>query len=190
MEKNILKNLKKINEVDYNFDKKTKISILFAIAVISGVFGFVYEVLFYRIDLGYFVKRGTTVGPWIPIYGIGGFLMSVLVEKYKKYPIKVFALNAIICGILEYFTGYILYEYFGTRLWDYNIEIWNWGNIQGYICFRSVMFFGVSGMMLIYAINPIIKNIANKVSKNLFIFLSNIFFWMFLLDALISNLIL
>ena len=35
----------------------------------------------------------------------------------------------------------------GVRLWDYNVEIWNWGNIDGFVCARSVLIFGVFGMV-------------------------------------------
>ena len=45
------------------------------IMILSGFFGFIYEMLFYKIDLGYFVKRGSTFGPWIPIYAFGGLLL-------------------------------------------------------------------------------------------------------------------
>ncbi len=37
----------------------------FAGACNGGIFGFIYEEIFYRIDFGYFVKRGTAFGPWI-----------------------------------------------------------------------------------------------------------------------------
>ena len=155
--------IKKINEKEYELNDNKKILIYFAVAVISGVFGFIYETLFYRIDLGYFVKRGTTFGPWIPIYAFGG------------------------CGILEFVTGYILYQYFGIRLWDYNTEIWNFGNIGGYICLRSVMFFGFSGLLLIYVIMPILKNILSKLSNRTVSLITIIPFVLFVTDMIISN---
>ena len=60
---------KELNSKEDNFDKWTIARILLLVFVVSGIFGFIYETFFYRIDLGYFVKRGTTYGPWIPIYG-------------------------------------------------------------------------------------------------------------------------
>ena len=110
---------------DEKYGLKTTISILIIIMIFSGIFGFIYETIFYKIDLGYFVKRGSTFGPWIPIYAFGGFFITVLSYRFRKNPFIIFILNCIITGILEYGTGYVLYEFMGIRLWDYNTEIWN-----------------------------------------------------------------
>ena len=56
-------------------------------------------------------------------------------------------------------------KFFNTRLWDYNVEIWNWGNIGGYICARSIIFFGLSGLILVYALIPSLKKIKQKVAE-------------------------
>lgn len=45
---------------DDNIRKRTIINVLILVMVISAIFGFIYETIFYRIDLGYFVKRGST----------------------------------------------------------------------------------------------------------------------------------
>ena len=143
-------------------DRKKTFQILLLIMLTSGVFGFLYEELFYYIDLGYLVKRGSTFGPIIPIYVFGGGLIVLFSYRFRKYKAIVFLINCLVTGVLEYATGYVLYEYFDMRLWDYNIEIWNYGNIGGYICLRSILFFGLSSLFLIYIIVPLIKNIALK----------------------------
>lgn len=43
--------------------KEEKLVLIIQIIIISAIFGFIYETIFYRIDLGYFVKRGNTIGP-------------------------------------------------------------------------------------------------------------------------------
>ena len=110
---------------DEKFNLKTTLSILGLIFVFSGIFGFIYETIFYRIDLGYFVKRGSTFGPWIPIYAFGSLLITFISYRYKKNPILIFIINCVVTGILEYGTGLFFYSVFGIRLWDYNTEIWN-----------------------------------------------------------------
>lgn len=168
---------------------KEKINTLLPlIIVLSGIFGFIYETIFYKIDLGYFVKRGTTFGPWIPIYGFGGLFIAMLTYKYKNKPWLVFVLCTIICGVLEFFTGYFLFHFKNIRLWDYNTEIWNFGNIGGYICLRSILFFGISGLFLIYVIIPTLNKIKNKFSKKSFNLISYTLCTLFILDF-ITNII-
>ena len=137
------------------------------VMILSSIFGFIYEEIFYRIDLGYFVKRGSTYGPWIPIYFFGGGLIFLISYKFSEKPILVFLINCIITGILEYGTGYVLNEFFGIRLWDYNNEILNFGNINGYICLRSVLFFGISSLLLVYFVVPLVKDFVKKYEKNM-----------------------
>ena len=158
-------------------DFKNKINLLLYIFVISGVFGFIYETVFYKLDLGYFVKRGSTFGPWIPIYAFGGVLIFLLTCRVNKKPLLVFIISMFISGILEYLTGYILFNTFHVRLWDYNVEILNFGNIGGFICLRSVLFFGLSGLFLTYMIVPFVKKhlIFKRYSLTISIVLSSLF---------------
>lgn len=155
--------LKDLNNKEYNFNLITTVEIYLMIFVVGGLFGFVYEEIFYRIDLGYFTKRGTTLGPWIPIYGFGAILIIFLTEKLRKHPALLFIVASAATGLLELATGYVLYNYLGVRLWDYNVEIWNFGNIGGYICLRSVLFFGLSALFLQYIVHPYIKLLTSKM---------------------------
>ena len=165
---------KYVNE-NYKFDKLTMIGIISLIIVISGVFGFVYEFIFYYFNGGmnYFYYRGGNFLPWINIYAIGSILICLLTYKNRKKPLKVFLKSTIICGVLEFIAGYIIYNYFGHfRCWDYNTEILNFGNIGGFICLRSVLFFGISSLLLIYVILPIVIYLSRKINKKIFVTVS------------------
>ena len=182
--------IKKMLEEEYKFDKWTTVMILLLVIVASAIFGFIYETIFYRIDIGHFIKRGTTYGPWIPIYGFGGLFITIVSYRFRKNPILVFILSGLVSGLLEFLTGYILYNYCGgLRLWDYNTEIWNFGNIGGYICFRSVMFFAISGLFLTYILIPLIKIYANNISKKSLSIIAIISFGLFFTDFIISDLL-
>ena len=143
-------------------DKK-KITILLLVFIISGIIGFVYETFFYRVEYGYFVKRGTSFGPWIPIYGFGGLFMALITNKHKESPLKVFFLSLITAGTLEFLTGYYLFHVEHIRLWDYNTEMLNFGNIGGYICLRSILLFGISGIFLVKILIPYLEKLVNKL---------------------------
>ena len=165
------------------------IYLLILIMVIGGIFGFIYETIFYRIDLGYFVKRGSSFGPWIPIYAFGSVILTFLTYRFKKNPLLVFMISLIVTGILEYSVGYVLYEFFNTRLWDYNVEIWNYGNINGYICLRSVLFFGLSSLFLIYLIIPWLIKVTNKLKENSLKNISIFLGLLFIIDILLYSII-
>ena len=141
---------------ELGLDTTGLIDLLILVMVTSGVCGFIYELLFYRIDMGRFVKRGSSYGPWIPIYAWGGLAYTVFVYRFRDNPLLVFVLCVIVSGLLEYVTGWVLYNVFNTRLWDYNTEIWNFGNIGGVVCLRSVLVFGLAGLVLIYAVIPML----------------------------------
>ena len=128
---------------------KKLIPLLLLTFTFAGVIGFLYETVCVMINTGgEFYKRGTTYGPWIPIYGFGALFLTLAVFKRKVSPLLVFVITCIGSFIIEFTTGYVLYHYFGgMRLWDYNVEIWNWGNIGGYVCFRSVAIFGILGIL-------------------------------------------
>ncbi len=170
-------------------NKKELIKLLKMVAIlftIGGVFGFIYEEIFYRIDLGYWVKRGSTFGPWITIYGFGTVFIFLATYYFRKNPFMVFVISCLISGVLEYATGFVLDKVFNLRLWDYNVEIWNWGNINGYVCARSILFFGVAGMMLMYMVYPIIKKISDKMNSKLYSMVCFIPACIFLIDIIVN----
>lgn len=175
---------------DCSFDKQTMAGIISLLIVISGIFGFVYEFIFYYFNDGRFTFQGGNFLPWINIYAIGGVLIFYLTYKYRKSWWKVFLISFFSSGILEYISGLGIYLIGnGTRYWDYNTEILNFGNIHGFVCIRSVLFFGLSGLFLIYIIIPLCFFIAQKMNKKKFLRLSFTLCFIFLFDE-IYNLLL
>lgn len=179
---------KKYVNNEIKFDMITLLGVLALIIVISGVFGFIYEFIFYYFNSGMktFYYRGGNFLPWINIYAIGALIVYFItrkMKKTKKNAIKFFLISTIATGILEYIAGWGMYELGnGFRCWDYNSEILNFGNIGGFVCLRSVLFFGVSCLMLIYLIIPMCYYIATKMKKKNFLILSFTICGIFLFD--------
>ena len=157
------------------------------VTILGGIIGFIYETIFYKIDLGYFVKRGSTFGPWIPIYAFGSLFITLLVYPYRKKPWIVFLLSMFITLILEYGTGYVLLNFFHIRLWDYNTEIWNFGNINGFICLRSIALFTLAGLFLVYSVIPIISKIQNKIKSKTLNIICNTLAILFIIDMILYH---
>ena len=151
-----------------------KIGILSLIISISGTFGWIYEFIFYYFNSGMktFYYRGANFLPWINIYATGSLMILYLTKNKKKKPLQVFFIAFISTGILEYISGFGLLKFAHMRCWDYNTEILNFGNIDGFVCLRSVTFFGLSALLLVYLITPACIYLSKKVNKKLFLTIS------------------
>ena len=156
-------------------EKWQLIGIISLIIVFSGTFGWIYEFIFYYFNSGMtkFYMQGGNFLPWINIYATGSIMIIVLTRKFKKNPVLIFSIAFLSTGVLEYFSGLVIYKLFnGLRLWDYNQEILNFGNIGGFVCLRSVLFFGVSALMLMYIILPLFIYLSTKINKKIFLIVS------------------
>ena len=171
---------------DHNFDKKTMLGIFCLIIVISGMFGWLYEVVFYYFNSGMteIYWRGGNFLPWINIYAMGAILIYVLTYKKRKNPLFVFIISMISTGILEYIGGAFMEHIMHIKCWDYTNEILSFGNINGYVCLRSVLVFGLSALLLMYLIVPLCFYLAKKMPKKAFLILSYTICAIFLFDEL------
>lgn len=159
--------------INHSFDKKTMLGIFSLLIVITGIFGFVYEFIFYYFNGGMtqFYWRGGNFLPWINIYATGSIMIYFLTYKHRKRPFRVFLTSFLSCGILEYFSGLGMYLA-GNVCWDYNQEILNFGNIHGFVCLRSVTFFGLSSLLLMYVVVPLCFYLTKKMNQKLFLTIS------------------
>lgn len=175
---------KYLNE-DYKFDKLSWIGIFCLLIVITGMFGFLYEFIFYYFngEMQKFYWRGGNFLPWINIYATGSIMIYLLTYRSRKKPLKVFLISFLSTGILEYISGLGMYIIgHGKRCWDYNNEILNFGNINGFVCLRSVTFFAISGLLLIYVVIPLCFYLAQKMNKKIFITISIILCSIIMID--------
>lgn len=146
--------------VDEKKDNLIKLGVLFYLCSIIGYF---YELILTLIVDGEFLSHGILFGPWLPIYGTGALLITLL-NKYRKKPFLIFILSFFITGILEYVCGYILLKFLNMRLWDYR----GWFlNIDGLVCFISAFCFGIGGLLITYFLMPLISKLLKKINKNI-----------------------
>ena len=179
--------IKKYINDEIKLEKYQLIGVISLVIVISGLFGWLYEFIFYYFNFGMkeFYWQGGNFLPWINIYAIGAIMILALTRKIKKHPILIFLVSFISTGILEYVSGYLIYELKdGIRYWDYNTEILNFGNIGGFVCLRSAMFFGISALLLIYIIMPLCITIATKLNKKTFLIIAIALLSIILFDEL------
>ena len=162
-----------------------KMGVWFLLVVFAGFFGWVYEMIFYFFDggTGEFYMQGGNFLPWINIYAIGTVFIILLCMKFRKNPWLVFFSSVLVSGVVEFVAGWLVYIIGnGTRYWDYNTEILNFGNIGGFVCLRSVLFFGVSALFLIYMVVPFFVYLAKRMSKRAFLALAISLFAVVMVD--------
>ena len=168
-----------------NFSRKQLLFIVSSIIILSGFFGWIYEIIFYYFNSGMktFYMRGGNFSPWINIYCFGAFIILFLTYNKRKKPVQVFLISALSSGLLELISGYVLYEKLHwVKCWDYNQEILNFGNIGGYVCLRSVIVFGLCGLLLIYGIIPILIKISKTNYLNIVLTISLLLATLIIID--------
>ena len=144
----------------------TLISFFFFFAFV----GWCLEVILFLIKTHTFVNRGTLLGPWLPIYGFGCIIILTLftktkLKKYLNNTVVLFLLVALICGILEYFSSWIVEVITGLRYWDYSGQFLS---INGRICFENLCEFGLGGLLAIHIVGPRLnKHISKLKTKNI-----------------------
>lgn len=171
----------------FKLEKYQWVGIILLIVVLSGMFGWVYEFIFYFFNGGMreWYMQGGNFLPWINIYAIGAVLIIAATYKIRKYPWAVFLVAVVISGIVELVGGWLVYTLFdGARYWDYNVEILNFGNISGFVCLRSVLFFGISALILMYAMVPMCAYLAKRMSRKAFLTLAISLFAIVMLDEI------
>jgi uncharacterized membrane protein len=177
---------------NFKLEKWQIFGITCLVIALTGFFGWIYEFFLYYLNSGMkeFYWRGSNFLPWINIYAIGALLIILTTYKFRKKPLYVALIAALVTGILEYISGFIIYHLFdGLRLWDYNTEILNFGNIDGFICFRSIAFFALSSLILMYLIVPFCIYLSQKMSKKAFLTISITLFSIIMIDEIYNLLI-
>ena len=159
------------------------ISIYFLYFIIIAICGWLMEVTLQLFEKHKFSDRGFLIGPYCPIYGVGGLLITISLSELKEHPIALFCVAIVICAILEYLTSYVMEKLFHARWWDYSNTKYN---INGRICLETIIPFGILGVVLIYIVNPFIFSNLMKVNPSILNIISIIVASVFIIDIGIS----
>ena len=123
--------------------------------------GWVWEVSLHLISDGVFVNRGVLHGPWLPIYGCGGVLILVALNRLRARPLLEFGAIVVLCGCVEYFSSlYLEIAHNGQRWWDYSGYFLN---LNGRICAEGLLVFGLGGLAIVYVLAPILDNQIRRI---------------------------
>lgn len=169
-------------KIDYK--KNYTIPVLILLFFIFSMSGWLWEVMLFLFQTGTFVNRGTFHGPWLPIYGAGGVLIVILLKKFRDNIPLTFLLTVLVCGIVEYFTGWYLEVTKGVMYWDYTGYFLN---LHGRICLEALLFFGIGGCLFVYFFAPIMDNLLKKIKDKTKLILAITLIMLFIGDFFYSN---
>lgn len=140
---------------------------LFILFFIYSFIGWIIEVLLEYIFNGIWANRGFLHAPILPIFGMGGLLVTLAVPKFEKEGSNsnIFldlAKSFILTFSLEYILSYLQELIFHTRWWDYSNEFLN---INGRVCLKYSLLFAVSGYIIAKFISPKLNLLIHKINK-------------------------
>ncbi len=163
-----------------------KLMEVFLYFIIASFLGYTMEVIKCSINYKKLVNRGFLFGPICPIYGVGFVLITLLLTKYQNDLIVLFLMGALITSAVEYYTSYILEVIFHNRWWDYSYRK---DNINGRICLKNSLLFGLGTCLVIRFINPLVSKFRGLFSDKFVIILGTILLIIFILDMIFSCII-
>ena len=140
--------------IQEDYERDYGLSSLILIFFTFAMIGWLWEVLLFLFTRGEFINRGTSHGPWLPIYGVGGTVVLIVLKKFRNKPWLTFLLSMVLCGVIEYFTSLILEKVQGMRWWDYSGYFLNF---RGYICLVSALGFGIAGVLWVCIFSKILQ---------------------------------
>jgi len=126
--------------------------------------GWCIEVTLKYFQFHRFINRGFLTGPWLPIYGSGAALITVVIKGLAPLEFSVgttFTVSFLLCGFLEYMTSYVLEKRFHARWWDYSQKPMN---LHGRVWIGNLILFGLGGVVIVDMINPLLLRLSEHMS--------------------------
>ena len=156
---------------------------LFIIFMFYSICGWIIEVVNVSVLEKKVVDRGFLIGPYCPIYGVGGLYIYIFLNKYYNDPVALFSLTVVECAILEYLTSLIMEKIFKTRWWDYTDKKFN---INGRICLETLVLFGLCGIISTYLVNPYLIKFINFINPSVLNVIAIVLAIILLVDSIVS----
>ena len=159
------------------------LSEMFLLFICYSFIGWLIEVVFEFVNNGKLVNRGFLIGPYCPIYGVGGVIATITLTSHKDSVIILFVMSIFLFAILEYFTSYLMEKLFKARWWDYSHFRFN---INGRICLETLVPFGLLGCFAIYIVNPCFEFLFSLVNQQVLDIIAIVIAVIFILDVILS----
>ncbi|MFH0857771.1 MAG: putative ABC transporter permease [Candidatus Magasanikbacteria bacterium] len=138
-------------------DMRQSINKYIFIFLFGSFFGWILELIYRSLIDHHIVNPGFLSGPFLPIYGFGLVLLTLILNKKKLHWFYKILIFAILATLMECISGWFFQYFYHIRLWDYSDE---WGNLNGWICPLFFSYWLVSGFLYYFFLS---KAITKKV---------------------------
>lgn len=146
---------------------------LFWVFFVCSVLGLILEEVWHMVvvDPGVYQDRaGMLFGPFSPIYGFGAVLMTMALNRfYKKNPLIIFLVSALIGAAFEVFVGWFMQTSFGVVSWSYShIRLFGMPDpiavlTGGRTCTPFACMWGLGGLIWIKVLLPRLLKLINMI---------------------------
>ena len=126
--------------------------------------GWVWESCYVSIKKKKPVNRGFMKGPLLPIYGSGAICVLLVTIPFRGNYILMAVIGMVSATLLEYLTGAAMEALFKVRYWDYSEEFMN---LNGYVCLKSTLCWGVMTLAMVYGIHQPIAGLVDRLSHSM-----------------------
>ena len=175
-----------------------------------SVGGWLWEVMLFLVKDRQFVNRGFFYGPYLPVYGTGAVVLSILfydkntavvMRQHLSVPkesksfclkncrsrlsehIRIFLICMFGGSLVEWLIGWFLWNVFHQKYWDYTGYPLN---VAGHICLYSALGFGCFGLLWLRGVAPHLIRIWERISFPIQILIVGWADLLFVTDAVFS----
>jgi uncharacterized membrane protein len=114
--------------------------------------GWILEVIYRSIAQRKFVNAGFLFGPFIPIYGLGAFVIIVMQHFFQGWHLAArFIVFGLAITLMEYLVGFLSEKIFKMTLWDYSE---NRFNLHGHVCLHFSIIWTLLALIFLIFVHP------------------------------------
>ncbi len=154
---------------------------------VGSIIGWILELFWRRFEYKKWVNPGFLIGPYLPIYGFGLVIITLIhlfIGQYNLNPIITIVLMGLCMTLLELITG-LFFLKFKVRLWDYSNYFLNF---KGVICFHMTLIWTGLGALYYYFLADYVMKALTWFSNNIsFSYVLGIFTGVIVIDIVYST---
>ena len=129
------------------------------------------------------VNSGFLYGPFCPIYAFGAIIMALILTKLPNNVFIIFISSTILLTVWEYIVGVLLEKIFKTKYWDYSHLKFN---INGRVCLKNSIYWGLLGVPFTFVIHPFIKQYVDMIPEKTLMYVNIVVYTVLITDVVIS----